>query len=162
MHVSKQDGIDYERQCNIEEEANPRLLVTVLKGDDGLVYIEITGYVIKMPARSPQRVIKLDKLCITYTDSTPLHALDYLVCFKKQTPNFAAKLNCKRHIKFCWKTKSQKETVSAQGLGANFDESFTHLSCTCTARRGEVNKRVCFFSSFHHTCLKWLEEHCSF
>jgi hypothetical protein len=50
VHVSKQDGIDYEQQCNIEEEANPRLLFTVLKGDDGLVYIEITGYVIKMPA----------------------------------------------------------------------------------------------------------------
>lgn len=72
------DGVDYEQRRNTKEEANSKLISLVLRGGGGLgLYRDI-----KTPAWSPHCVTELDKSRITYPESTPLHASDYLVCFR--------------------------------------------------------------------------------
>lgn len=45
VHTDGQDGVEYERRCITEKEANPRLFLLMLCGGGGSVYIEITGCV---------------------------------------------------------------------------------------------------------------------
>lgn len=75
----------------LEEEANPRLFLPILRGGGGSVYMEITGRIIKMLARTPYRVTEPDNSRLTYSDSMPLHTLDNSVCFQKQTRSFTTK-----------------------------------------------------------------------
>lgn len=91
VYTDGRDGVEYERRCITEKKANPRLFLLMLCGGGGSVYIEITGCVIKMPARSPHRVTEPDNSRLTYSDSMPLHAPDNSVYFQKQTPSLATK-----------------------------------------------------------------------
>ena len=59
VHADEWDGVDYKRRRSTEEEeANPRLILRMLHGGGDSTYINISGCLIRTPARSPLRIIE--------------------------------------------------------------------------------------------------------
>ncbi len=83
VHAGERDGVVYERRRSTEEEANPRLILCVLREGGGSVYIKI-GRLIKAPVRSPLRVTEPDKSRVTYPDSTLFSRTGFFGIFPKQ------------------------------------------------------------------------------
>jgi hypothetical protein len=111
VHADERDGVVYERQRSTEEEANPRLILCVLREGGGSVYIEI-GRLIRASARFPLHVTEPDKSRVTYPDSMPFSRTGFFGMFPKQNKSEFS----------CSKTKLQKEATSAARVRS-------HLPC---------------------------------
>src|SRR5512133_3672106 len=156
VHAGERDGVVYERRRSSEEEANPRLILRVLREDGRSVYIE-KGRLIRAPARSLLHVTEPDKSRVTYPDSTPFARTGFFGTFPKQNESeFAAKQNCKRRLHL------RKDEEPIFRTIRRVRRARAPPALPCPARPGEARRasaRVCFPSSLHHTCFKWLGGH---